>query len=316
MCARIIVNLLYVILNVAVADATVITFTALCFKPKLTAGLAKQGAGRFTAFANVRVVEAIAAVLAEMELIVLVFHTNGRGLGAVGVALTAVKAKLAVVTKIHFAGGVTAIGAKVLIPIGVFNAVFTAAAALGGGIVLTAENAKSAFVTKLDSVLVKAFLTLLADNTALLAMQISKLTDIIRAVAVAAFLAMHQLKFPTAFAEAAAVAKAAHAVAAEPTQTAKFILTIYMAFVAAETMPALVNIAIFAGHTIKAENRFRKACSAFVAVCFDKALRICAIVTASTAHTAAILIPMVVVAIPTFHTVFPCCKCRCLQQTE
>ena len=256
MCARIIVNLLYVVFNVAVADATVVTLTAFSLKSKLTAGLAKQGAGRLTAFANGGVVEAIAAVLAEMELIILVFNTNGRGLGAVGVALTAVKAELAILTNIYLAKGVTAIGTKMVVPIGVFNAVFTAATALCGGVLHTAENTKTAIVAKVDSVLKKTILTLLADNTALLAMQISKLTDIIRAVAVAAFLAMHQLKLPTAFAEAATVAKAAHTVSTEPTVAAQFILLVYIALAAAETMPAFINIAIFAGHTLKAENRF------------------------------------------------------------
>ena len=248
--------------------------------------------------------EAVAAVLTKMELIILVFYTNGRGLGAVGVAFTAVKAKLTVVTKIHLAGGITAIRAKMVVPIGVFNAVFTAAAALCGGVVHTAENTKTAIVAKVDSVLKMAFLTLLADNTALLAMLITKLTDIIRAVAVAAFLAMHQLKYPTAFAEAAAVAKAAHTVSTEPTVAAQLILLVCIALAAAETMPALINIAIFAGHTLKAENRFEKALTAFVTVGFGKAYRICAINTACTA-LAAILIPMVVVAVPAFHTVLP-----------
>ena len=249
--------------------------------------------------------EAVAAVLTKMELIILVFYTNGRGLGAVGVAFTAVKAELTVVTNIYLAKSVTAIGAKMVVPIGVFNAVFTAAAALCGGVVHTAENTKTAIVAKVDSVLKMAFLTLLADNTALLAMQISILTDIIRAVAVAAFLAMHQLKYPTAFAEAAAVAKAAHTVSTEPTVAAQLILLVYIALAAAETMPALVNIAIFAGHTLKAENSFRTASAAFVTVAGCETQHVGAIETASAAGTAAIFVPVVMAAEPAFHTVLP-----------
>lgn len=52
MCARTLVNLIYVVFNVAVADASVATLTAFSLKSKLTAGFAKQGAGRLTAFAN------------------------------------------------------------------------------------------------------------------------------------------------------------------------------------------------------------------------------------------------------------------------
>ena len=54
-------------------------------------------------------------------------------------------------------------------------------------------------------------------------MEIAVLTDFIGAVAVAALLAVHQLQLPTTLAEAAAVAKTAHTVGAEPTVTAQFI---------------------------------------------------------------------------------------------
>ena len=68
-------------------------------------------------------------------------------------------------------------------------------------------------------------------------------------------------------------------------------------------MPALVDIALLARHTFKAEDRFLKAGSAFITVRIGKALGVCTIDAAGTASTAAVLVPVVVTAVPAFHTV-------------
>ena len=110
-----------------------------------------------------------------------------------------------------------------VVPIGIFNTVFAAGAALGSGVVHTAEYAQTAIVAQIYAVLEQAFLTLLTDDTAFLTVIVSKVTLCIRSVAVAALLAVHIFQFPASLAEAAAVAKTAHTVSTEPTVTAQFI---------------------------------------------------------------------------------------------
>ena len=208
---------------IAVVYASVVTVTAFLLEAKLTAVFTEQGSCSFTVFADYATVEAVAAVLAEMELIIIVLYADGRRFGAVGIAFTTVKAEAAGVADVHLAKGGSAVGAEVVVPIGVFYAVFPAGAALSLGVILTAENTKSAVVAKLYSVLVKTFLALLTNDTAFFTVQIFILTDFIGAVAVAALCAVHQLQLPTTLAEAAAVTEAAHTVSAEPTATAQFI---------------------------------------------------------------------------------------------
>lgn len=130
--------------------------------------------------------------------------------------------------------------------------------------------------------------------------------DIISAVAVTAFVTVHKLDLPAALAEATAVAKTAHTVLTEPAFAAKIILLVNLTFSTAHTVPAVTYVALLTCHTFKAENGIFKASTAFVTVRLGKAHGICTLNTAGTAHTAAVLVPMVVTSVPAIHTVFPC----------
>ena len=209
--------------QIAVADTSVGAVAAFLFQANLTAGFAQQGASRLTAFADIAVVEAVAAVLAEMELIITVLYAHGRRFHAIGIALAAVKAKSANVTDIDSTEGASAIRAEMLVPFGIFYTVLAALTALGVCVVLTAEYAKTAIVAQFNAVLEQAFLTLLTDNTAFLTVIVSKVTLCIRSVAVAALFAVHIFDFPAYLAETATVAKTTHTVSTEPTVTAQFI---------------------------------------------------------------------------------------------
>lgn len=236
--------------DVVVADASVGTVASLGFKANLAATFAKEGAVCLTAFADIDVMEAISAVLAEMRVVIRVLNAHGRHLVAIRIALTAVKAKLTKLTLLDGAVGTAAVRAEMLVPFGVLDAVFTAFTTLSVGIILTAEYAKAAIIAELDAVLVKTFVTLLADNTALLTVEVFVLTDLIGAVAVSALVTVHQLKFPTAFTEAATVAKTAHAVSAEPTIAAKVVLLVDHTLATAKAVPAFVDVALLTRHTV------------------------------------------------------------------
>lgn len=167
--------------------------------------------------------EAISAIKTEMPIVIVVLYADRRSIYTFGVSFTAIKAKLALVAHIHRTEGVTAVGAKMLIPLGILYAVLAALTALALGVIKTAEHAKPASLAQLYAVLEQAFLTLLTDNTAFLTVIVSKVTLCIRSVAVAALLAVHIFDFPAYLAETATVAKTTHTVSTEPTVTAQFI---------------------------------------------------------------------------------------------
>lgn len=210
----------YMLFDVVIADASVRAGTPLCFKTKLTAAFAKEGAVCLAAFADIDVMEAISAVGAEMLVVIRILNAHGWHFVAIGITLTAVKAKSAKVTDLDGTESISAIRAKMLVPFRAFYTVFSAIASFCICIIPTAEYAKAAMIAKLDTVLVKTFIALLADHTALLAVQVGVGANIISAVAVSALFTVHKLKLPAALAEAAAVAKTAHTVLAEPADTA------------------------------------------------------------------------------------------------
>ena len=210
-------------LDVVVADTSVGAVASLSFKSDLAASFTQQKTCKLTVCANITIVEAFAAVLTEMEIVIAVLYAHGRRFRAIGIALAAVKAKSAKITDIYRTEGASAIGAEMLVPFGILYTVLAALTALGVGVILTAEYAKAAVLAKLDAVLEQAFLTLLTDNTAFFAVIVSKVTLCIRSVAVAALLAVHIFDFPAYLAEAATVAKTTHTVSTEPTVTAQFI---------------------------------------------------------------------------------------------
>lgn len=167
--------------------------------------------------------QAFAAVLAEMELIITVLYTDGRRFGAVGIAFTAIQTQLAQVAHFDLAECLTAVRTQMVIPIGIFHTIFAAGAALGSGVIQTAEHAQTAIIAQFNAVLEQAFLALFADDATFFAVIVSKVTLCIRTVAVAALLTVHIFDFPAYLAEAAAVAKTTHTVSTEPTVTAQFI---------------------------------------------------------------------------------------------
>ena len=212
-----------VCIQIAVADTSVGTVTALGFKADLAASFTQQKACKLTVCANITIVETFAAVLTEMEIVIAVLYTDGRCFGAVGIALAAIQTQIAKVAHFDLAERLTAVGTQMVVPIGIFNTVFAAGAALGSGVVHTAEHAQTAIIAQFNAVLEQAFLALFADDATFFAVIVSKVTLCIRTVAVAALMAVHIFNFPTALAEATAVAKTAHTVSTEPTVTAQFI---------------------------------------------------------------------------------------------
>ena len=135
-----------VCVQIAVADTSVGAVAAFLFQANLTAGFAQQGASCLTAFADIAVVEAVAAVLAEMELIITVLYTHGRRFHAIGIALAAIQAQLAKVAHFDLAECLTAVRTQMVVPIGIFYTIFAAGAALGSGVIQTAEHAQTAII--------------------------------------------------------------------------------------------------------------------------------------------------------------------------
>ena len=190
--------------------------------------------------------EAIAAVLTEMEIVIAVLYTDGRRFGAVGITLAAIQAQIAKVAHFDLAERLTAVGTQMVVPIGIFNTVFAAGAAFAFSVIPAAEYAQTAIIAQLNAGLIQTFIALLTDDTAFLTVIVSKVTLCIRSVAVAALLAVHIFEFPAPLAEAAAVAKTAHTVSTEPTVTAQFIFRGVVAFVTAKAVPTVIDIAILA----------------------------------------------------------------------
>jgi hypothetical protein len=118
------------IFKIVIADATVVTIAALRLQTDGTAAFAKEQSFRFAAAADIAVVETVAAILAKMRIIVAVFRTERRRIRAIGVALTAVKAKLTFFTHLNGTKSISAIGANMVVPIGTLNTVFSAITAL------------------------------------------------------------------------------------------------------------------------------------------------------------------------------------------
>lgn len=148
---------------------------------------------------------------------------------------------------------------------------------------------------------------MLADYTALLAVIVAGEAFGVGGIAVAALGAMHIFNLPAALAEAAAVAKSAHTVGAEPAEAAKLILGDIMAFVAAQTVPAVIYIAILAGETLRAVVCQFIASAAFAAMGSQITRSVCTLFAAGTAGAAAIIVPMVMVAHPAVLTVLIIC---------
>lgn len=301
-----------VCVQIAVADTSVGAVAAFLFQANLTAGFAQQGASRLTAFADIAVVEAVAAVLAEMELIITVLYAHGRRFHAIGIALAAIQAQFAKVAHFDLAECLTAVGTQMVVPIGIFYTIFAAGAALGSGVVHTAEYAQTAIIAQFNAVLEQAFLTLLTDDTAFFTVQIFILTDFIGAVAVAALFAVHQLQLRAAHAEAAAVAQTAlHTVAAGPADTAQFFFRGVVTFQTDIAMPAVIHIAVRTHTAIGTEIWIlKRAGAALAAVGSVPALRVRTFGAATAAYAATVFIPVIMVAEPAFHTVFPVCEDR------
>ena len=73
--------------DIAVDYTSVVAIASLGFKTNLTAALAKESAVCLTALADIDVMEAIAAVLTEMEIVIAVLYAHRRRFHAIGIAL-------------------------------------------------------------------------------------------------------------------------------------------------------------------------------------------------------------------------------------
>ena len=92
--------------------------------------------------ASLAVVEAGAAILAEVAVVIGILHAES--IRAFGIALTAINTDTAELTHINLVVAGAAIGAEMLLPIGRVYAVFAAGTALALGVVGAAFGAKSA----------------------------------------------------------------------------------------------------------------------------------------------------------------------------
>jgi hypothetical protein len=153
-----------------------------------------------------------------------------------------------------------------VVPIGAVNAVFSAIASLGCGVLHATVYAEAAIVTKVDAILVQASLALLAKHTAFLAVIVSEGALLVGSIAVPTLDAVHVFRFRAFLAEAAAIAKAAHAVCAAPTYAAKIILGDVVAFVAVQTVPTVACVAILAHAALAATLQISVAGTALVTV--------------------------------------------------
>ena len=108
------------------------------------------------------VVEADAAILAEVAVVIGILHAES--LRAFGIALTAVKTDTAELAHINLVVAGAAIGAEMLLPIGRVYAVFAAGTALALGVVDAALGAKSAIGAEFKIGASGASFTILAEE--------------------------------------------------------------------------------------------------------------------------------------------------------
>jgi hypothetical protein len=118
------------VFDVAIADTTVAAITALGLQTDGAAAFANEQAFQLAAATNIAIVETVAAILAEMRVVITVFHAERRRIHTIRVALTAVKAKLTFFTHLNGTKSISAIGANMVVPIGTLNTVFSAITAL------------------------------------------------------------------------------------------------------------------------------------------------------------------------------------------
>lgn len=112
--------------------------------------------------ASLAVVEAGAAILAEVAVVIGILHAES--IRAFGTALTAVKTDTAELAHINLVVAGAAIGAEMLLPIGRVYAVFAAGAAFALGVVDAAFRAKSAIGAEFKIGASRASFTILAEE--------------------------------------------------------------------------------------------------------------------------------------------------------
>ena len=112
--------------------------------------------------ASLAVVEAGAALLAEVAVVIGILHAES--IRAFGIALTAINTDTAELTHINLVVAGAAIGAEMLLPIGRVYAVFAAGAAFALGVVDAAFGAKSAIGAEFKLGASGASFTILAED--------------------------------------------------------------------------------------------------------------------------------------------------------
>ena len=193
------------LVKVGVAHARVTTVAALVLGIHTAAVLAAKLAAAIADFANIYVMEARSAVIAEMLVIFIIHHA--KPLAAIGITLAAVKADLAYVALLDCTKRSSAVKADMVVPIGAFNAVLTALASLALCLRLAAFLAGATLVAEFKAVIVNASLAFLARQAALLAvLGAIFLACAVCVIAVAALGTMHTaFKLLTALATAAII---------------------------------------------------------------------------------------------------------------
>ena len=304
------VDRVQMLLKVRVVDAHVAAAAAVAGGQGFTAENAPQlarlvGAG----LALIRVMEAGAAVLAEVLLILVIL--NAHAVGAVGVVGAAVRAQVAQIALVHIVKAVAAELAEMLLKLHGLNAVFAAGAVAGVPVFLAARLAQAALVAELRFVQNDALAALIANLAAVGA--VGAVVVAVGLVAAAALLAV-ELSVVGAFIALAAVhAQPAHAVLAFAAGLAEIIVAIN-ALVAVQTM-ALFFHALLTPSAVRAIGSYFMARATAHAVIFSPAGRVGALFGAIAAK-AHISVPMVVSAVRTFHAGLIVGKRRGGQQTH
>ena len=263
------VDRIQMLLKVRVVDAHVAAAAAVAggqgFAAENTTQLALVGAG----LALIRVMEAGAAVLAEVLLVLVTLHAHA--VGAVGVVRAALYAQVAQLALVHIVKAVAAELAEMLLKLHGLNAVFAAGAVAGVPVFLAARLAQAALVAELRFVQNDALAALIANLAAVGA--VGAVVVAVGLVAAAALLAVEFAVVGAFIALAAVHAQPAHAVLAFAAGLAEIIIAIN-ALVAVQTM-ALFFHALLTPSTFRAipsgggQHLHLRVRDHIVAVCFQ-----------------------------------------------
>ena len=175
----------------------------------------------------------------------------------------------------------------------------------------TAEFTEVTFRAYLKPVVKHAHIARFADKAAFFTVVALVLARTYGCIAVSALCAVNAaVQLLTTFTKAAVVTERAHTAFTKPALTAKAFLVCIVAIITTEAVPTVIDVALLTAHTVAAPDSICKTLTALVTVGCHKAVCIGTFGTAVAAHTAHILVPMVMAAARTVLTVLIVCVCK------